>query len=381
MIRVCYVLSTSEKSGGANKSLLDILRNLNRDKIKPYVLLRRHGDVEEELRDLDISYAIIPYINSVTTGNWVKDYIKRMTYRWSLPGIKKFYQLNKIDVVHNNSLPALAGMEAACNLGIPYICHIREDVEKGLGVHFLDKGKHLRIADAATSKIAISNFIKDSYCNCISNVEVVYDGLEIEAYLEKKEILRNDYIVASMYGNLDKQKGQLIAVKAMEILQKLGNNNFYLNIVGNQHTEYAKVVKNYVIEHGINNVQFIDSISDADELRAHRKLDDINLVCSSAEGLGRVTIESMLAGCLTIGASAGATVELLRQNETGLLFDNADYEQLAELLQAVIEHKELMRKIAYTGQQFAMTVFDIKKYTHLIQDKYYSIIAYKGENK
>ena len=356
------MLSTSEKSGGANKSLLELLKHLDRKKIDPFVLMRRHGDIEDELKLLNIPVTIIPFINSVTTGNLIKDFAKKLSYKYVIPKIKKYYKKNRIELVHNNSIPALAGMEAAYELGIPYVCHIREDVEKGLGVNFLNKQHHLNIANLAAKKIAISNFVKKSYIGYLENVEVIYDGLDTNAYYEEKEILDKTPIVISMYGNLDEQKGQLIAVKALEYLQNKGNTDFRLSIVGNQNTDYGVKVKRYVIEKQIKNIQFVETITSFEKLREHRLNDDINLVCSNAEGLGRVTIESMLAGCLTIGASAGATVEIINDGQNGLLFNPDDVNELVGILLMVKNNTNEAARIAKHGQNYALANFDVNKY-------------------
>ena len=77
-MKVCYVLSTSETTGGANRSFIDLLRNIDRSEVEPVVLLRRAGGIEKLLKEEDISYFIIPYINNVTTGNRIKDVIKKI---------------------------------------------------------------------------------------------------------------------------------------------------------------------------------------------------------------------------------------------------------------------------------------------------------------
>lgn len=374
MIRVCYVLSTSEKSGGANKSLLDLLRNLDRDRIQPYALLRRHGDIEDELLALNIPVCIVPFINSVTTGNVFKDYLKKAAYRFALPKIKRYYKSKNIELVHNNSMPVLAGMEVANDLGIPFICHIREDVENGLNVDFLDKNKHLQIANKASATIAISKFIKDAYSKYINNIEVLYDGIEIFPYYEEKELFTKEDINISIYGNLNEQKGQIVAVKAMEILQQRGYRNFKLHIVGNLHTEYGETVREYVYEKRIDNIVFVDTITDAFELKKHRYNDDINLICSSAEGLGRITIESMLAGCLTIGACAGATKEIINDGNTGLMFEEGNYHELVNVLVSVHNNRKYGRNIALQGQLFAREHFDIHKYVTNIESEYRKIL-------
>ena len=75
-MKICYILSTSEISGGANKSLLDLMKHIDRKKIEPVVLIRRQGEIVTALDSLKIDYYTIPYINSVTSGNKIKDFFK-----------------------------------------------------------------------------------------------------------------------------------------------------------------------------------------------------------------------------------------------------------------------------------------------------------------
>lgn len=374
MLKVCYVLSTSEKSGGANRSLLELLTRIDRRAVEPVVLMRRHGSIEEELNRLSIPFTVIPFINAVTTGNVLKDMLKRRTASMHQPRIETFLKTNQVDLLHNNSMPALAGMEAACHCGIPYICHLREDVEKGLGNQFLDKEKHMRIAGRADKVIAVSEFIKEAYRASIDDIDVIYDGVDPGSYLEKKEIFRDDPVTISIYGNLDRQKGQLVAVKAMEYLQSHNGDSITLRIIGNLNTNYGNDTIGYVRDRGIKDVEFIHTIQNKEELRAVRRRDDIELVCSSAEGLGRVTIESMLAGCLTIGADAGATGEIIRDRKTGLLFERNNHVALAESILYAAGNRPEMREIAKRGQQFAMETFDADAFAERMQIVYEEIM-------
>ena len=375
MLKVCYVLSTSENSGGANRSLLELLTRIDRHAVEPVVLMRRHGSMEEELNRLSIPFAVIPFINAVTTGNVLKDMLKRRTASIHQPRIEAFLKDNQVDLLHNNSMPALAGMEAACRCGIPYICHLREDVEKGLGNQFLDKEKHMRIAGKADRVIAVSEVIKVAYKTNIDDIDVIYDGVDTGSYLEKKEILRSNPLTVSIYGNLDRQKGQMVAVKALEHLQSHDGDSITLRIIGNLNTKYGNDVIGYVRDRSIKDIEFIHTIQDKEELRAVRRQDDIELVCSSAEGLGRVTIESMLAGCLTIGADAGATGEIIRDGVTGLLFERDDHVALAERILYAAENRSEMREIAKRGQQSALETFDADSFADRMQAVYDEIIC------
>ena len=93
-MKVCYVLSTSEITGGANRSLLDIISTIDRNKITPIVLIKKHGDIEAALRDLNIACYCIPYINSVSTHNLLLDICKRISEKISVKYIKKLLYHN-----------------------------------------------------------------------------------------------------------------------------------------------------------------------------------------------------------------------------------------------------------------------------------------------
>lgn len=372
------MLSTSESTGGANRSLIDLMKSIDRSIIEPMILIRRHGDIEKELARLSIPCSLIPYANAVKTGNPVKDTIKKHMPHIALKATMRYLSENNIDIVHNNSVPVLTGMEAAYRLGIPYICHIRERVQDGLQTEFLNVKQHLEIINHASLIIAISDYIKRGYPLDESRTIILNDGVDAKAYYDEKSIMHRDVVQMSICGCMNSQKGQMIAIKAMECLQNKGYNNIYLNIIGENETEYGQNAKEYVSNKQVKNVNFIGVVKDLDELRKIRREDDINLICSNAEGLGRITIESMLSDSLTIGANAGATPEIIKDRETGLLYNVDDPENLAETIIYAIEHKEEMRKIADQGRIYASEHFDLGHYAEAITGIYKKLIVGKG---
>lgn len=376
-MKVCYVLSTSEITGGANRSILDLLSTLDRKVVDPVVLIKKHGDIENTLKKMNIPVFLIPFINEVSTENPVLDEIKKLNAIKTTKQVVKFLQDQNVEIVHNNSLPALAGMEAANRLEIPYICHIREQVWSGLGFHLLNEKKHFKIVKKAACILAISQFVCEEYKDLLIGcpITVLHDGFNISLYLnEQKRIFDSNLVNVAIYGNLDPQKGQMDAVKAIEILRERGYENIVLHIIGNQQTRYADEVKKYVTVKKIRNIIFSDPIKNIESLKASRAYMDINLVCSNAEGLGRVTVESMLSGCLTIGAKAGATPEIIEDGKTGVLYEAGNYIALAEAINKAINDRSYFSKIAYNGQKFAMKTYSIISYARKIEDIYYSIL-------
>jgi glycosyltransferase involved in cell wall biosynthesis len=80
-------------------------------------------------------------------------------------------------------------------------------------------------------------------------------------------------------------------------------------------------------------------------------LADVLILPSHREGLPTVVLEGQAAGKPVIGASATGIVDLLVDNETGLLFPIGDAPALAEAIGRLVEDKLLARKLALAGQE------------------------------
>ena len=118
----------------------------------------------------------------------------------------------------------------------------------------------------------------------------------------------------------------------------------------------------------------MEPIGDLAELRDLRSHQDINLICSSAEGLGRTTIESMLSGSLTIAADAGATPEIIEDRVSGLLYKSGEVDNLTECIEWALNNRVKAVAIAEKGQKIALERFSIEKYAAKVEDIYSDII-------
>lgn len=96
---------------------------------------------------------------------------------------------------------------------------------------------------------------------------------------------------------------------------------------------------------------------------------DIGVVCSQAEGFGRVTVEYMLSGLAVIASNTGANPEIIVDGNNGLLYIHGDIESLAHKLLYLVENREERNRIAENGYKSAVRRFDEKQYLY----KCYSI--------
>ena len=379
-MRVCYVLSTSGIAGGANRSLVDLLESIDKTEFESHVIIDGHGSMEEYLLQKGIPCKVILYFTSVKQKNKLKQLVKAVINWIAVKRIKKYLLENKIDILHNNSLPTIVGMQAAAECHIPFICHVREYMKDGLGMEFISERKAENLISGAAAVIYISDYIKNCYREHKNkNSFVVYDGIRAENYLDSREILRGDKTNVIMVGVINPQKGQLEAVSAVKELVESGEKNVRLFIVGtdgrwNGSSEYAENVHRFVEKNGLNEyVRFTGEINGLKELAEIRKKADITLVCSKAEGLGRTTVEGMLAGTLVLAANLGATPEIIENGINGVLFDPGEGEISRRILQ-ISREREAYRALAERGREDAADRFSCDRYAKTISNIYRKVV-------
>ena len=116
--------------------------------------------------------------------------------------------------------------------------------------------------------------------------------------------------------------------------------------------------------------QYINYLGHQNDLLPLRKKADIAVVCSRNEGLGRVTIESMLSENLVIGANAGCTKDLISYGKNGILYQVSDAEDLAEKIRLSYNNPVEGKNIIKRAKRYALKHFDNEKYAKHMADIY-----------
>ena len=108
-----------------------------------------------------------------------------------------------------------------------------------------------------------------------------------------------------------------------------------------------------------------------------RKKVSYSITGSKMEALGRSTIEAMLAGNIVIGADTGGTKELIGLEEKrGYLYEQGNYENLALVLEKVINESDAIKKrIQKSAQIYAIKEFDSVKYCKELYQVYLDAVA------
>lgn len=384
-MKICFIsMSSSTNQDGASLSMLNIACELAKRGNEVVLVLSSDKNIEWIRQKEHIKCYIVPAysmrINILkrrkSTG--IKFFIKYMFNYFYMLKAYKILKNENVDLIHINGLNHQMGAQIADKFGIPYVWHIRQLMEEDLGQTIFAKSKVWKYVKKADAVIAISNTVKNKLEKEFHRkIVTVYNGVPIEKYeVEDKDIFNSETAKLILPGRIDPGKGQMDAVKAIEELKVNRKINAELYIVGNiEDRAYEQRIRTYIDKKDLDgNIHILHYAAD---LRKLRKQCDIGLTCSKNEAFGRVTIENQLAGLLVIGANTGGTTEIIKDNETGLIYKEGDYIDLANKIEYALMHKNEMRIIARYGKEKATQDFSIQRVVDQITEIYDQIIMKK----
>lgn len=377
---VCH----DHRPSGANLSLIDWLKDVNRDEINLTVVLPRyHKQFIDMLRTVGIKDIIIGhYVFSVKKlyKPSIKDFIKDLIKLAYAAFFNKFmynivaFKLKKrnIILIHTNSFATMAGAYISKKINVPHIFHVREFMEED---HQFTHYKQEKVKKYCENSYAI--FISDVICHKylekykFIDYIILYDQIFYESsYKKEKKFLENETCNMIFVGTLAKNKGHIDALNCLKKMNETGKNaNLYICGVG----PYGELLRTYVKDHNINGVYFLGYRKDTLELR---KKMDIAFMCSSQEALGRVTVEAQYYENLVIGANCGCTPYLIENKKTGLLYCKNIEDDLYNKVIYAINHKAEMERIIDCAKKKSINKFS-GKIAHKIFDFYSEILSGK----
>ncbi len=253
------------------------------------------------------------------------------------------------NVVVTNTLCMAVGAFAAKRLCSAHVWRIGEFGLLDHGLHFLH-GRRLslwvinRYSDAV---ICNSQALVKHFSDAIpaGKMRMIRNRMKPRAEADEATCVapRNrDSLNCLILGTAAPSKRQEDAVIAVGQLVRAGLD-VHLSVVGGQKREYKKLLDRLVDESRLRHrVEFVNWVRDP---TPYIHAADVLLMCSRMEAFGNVTVEAMQMGRPVIGARSGGTKELIRDGQTGLLFDVADPNDLARKIRHLYENRELVDKL------------------------------------
>ncbi|MFM7388307.1 MAG: glycosyltransferase family 4 protein [Bacteroidota bacterium] len=175
--------------------------------------------------------------------------------------------------------------------------------------------------------------------------------------------LPNDAMIFGLPGRFDPQKGQLLALEALNLAQ---NKQLHLVFLGEPtKNEQESVLE--IMERKIDQYQFKDRVfirPFMKEMDVFFSSIDALLMATKAETFGMVTLEAMAYGVPVIGSYAGGTPELLGQGKFGILFETLNPLDLARAMDEMASYPPQIDAEALRNH---VAAFDHQKVCHTLE--------------
>ena len=357
---------------GANRSLLGLIKGtLNQVEWIVFCPLSKitKTDLQTELSKLNVKFYNIPlredaYVRRNTIKQTRAFFFAQLCFNVALAALVAIYaRFKKVDLIHSNSSALCIGAYISKIGGIPHVWHFREFLDSDynysykFGFEFITYWANRAAKIIAVSQSIVQKSIKDRSIK--TAYDVIYNGIitqkQIPGLIDKSI---NNMVRLLIVGVLQEGKNQLQAIKAAKILSEKGLP-IKLTIVGDTVGDYYEKLLAYVENNGLENVvEFVGFTAHPDK---YYRQNDITLVCSPNEGMGRVTIESMAYSTPVIGYDGAATAELIADGYSGLLYKNNEF-NLAAAIERLIGDKMLYKNIKTNGYHEVLEKYLVEIY-------------------
>jgi len=358
--------------GGAEKSLIDLVTGLPRERFHNLVVILGPGPLAGELnrQGIDAREILLPptLLNlSRRKNNWLK--IPGLPFQ-IMPTLNRLLRLireESIDIIHTNGLKAhLLGCLLSAISRRPLIWHFRDYPTGKIYIQLFRVFARV----FPTIIIANSRAVKERL-GSLAKIKVIYNGIDTECFKECGEIpspreefgLRRDDLVIGAIGYFAPLKGYDDLINAMPLISE-SIPRARLLITGEAlypaYRDYLKQLRGLIAKLDIEDKVIF--AGQRDDLSAVLHTLDIFVLPSWSEGFGRANLEAMAAGKPVVSTNVGGIPEVVIDGETGILVPPHDPDALAQAVIQLAEEETLRDKMGKAGRERAEN-FSIEKMT------------------
>jgi glycosyltransferase involved in cell wall biosynthesis len=370
------VLLVSHRSRlyGAERSLSDLAYGLlSRDNIRPLVLLPSSGPLADQLKARGIPYKIIPKYQPWISASFFRRVMlllpRWLWNRYSLYAGMRVIRKKRISLVYVNTISSPYGYYLARKSSLPFVWHVREFVEEDMQHKFdFGFGHVCKALGKANAVIFKSNAVADKYKLCAKpkSSSVIYNGFDFNGIRPREERLPSLDIGIKLViaGSIQPGKGQIDAIMASSVLIDKGYK-LQLDVIGKGKKDYERYLRRRIRSMGIeNNVSWIGRVKDVSGYFCDA---DAVLVCSRSEAFGRVSVEALALGVPVIASRSGGSIEVMIENEIGLLYEPGDFNDLADKIQELINDRERYLRFSRRAASSVRERFPMDMYVENIE--------------
>jgi glycosyltransferase involved in cell wall biosynthesis len=366
---------------GSDKTLLLLLKNLDKSKYKPIVILPFDGPLKDALESEKIEVVIAPVLKlyrKLFTPKNIFGFFGDINKAFKI--INELHSKHQFDLIYSNTLAVLLGIMYAWKNNIKHLWHVHEIIEKP---KVFNKGFKKLLALKSNSFIVYNSKATQLFWETNSKISkkglVIWNGIDVNIteisaseVLEirtNKFLLQSNEIVIALVGRISRWKGQMILLEAFNKLAQK-TENIKLIFVGapppnqeNFQYDLEDRIKTYHLESKVLILPFQNDIH-----KIWQAIDIAVVPSTEQEPFGMVAIEAMLAKKPIVASNHGGLKEIILQNETGFLVTPNREQELISALEKLIQSELLRKQMGENGQQRVIKEFSVAHYVSCFEN-------------
>ena len=216
---ILYIFHVST-FGGGSLCLLNLVKELNKEKFNPIVLLKSFGPLCDELEKvgatvlIEPSMSTVPYNRPLFKLNSIKQIIAIFI---SIKKVKRWIKETEADIIHINTMMMYPYSIPAYNLQRKVIIHVREHWPVKENIFQLNFAR--KIIEKYSNVVIAINKTSANIINLPHKTEIIYDWIDLnkrDKFLDFKTIFGKEYKKLKVFlflGGIQRTKGALQVVK------------------------------------------------------------------------------------------------------------------------------------------------------------------------
>ncbi|WP_422616028.1 glycosyltransferase [Pantoea nemavictus] len=388
MRKKILLLDTGREWGGGTNSMLELLKRIDRQKFDiTCCFYNNYSRGNRETIESILSSVGIPvvFITQCRQPKWAKiskellrtlfifnrslkkEMIGRIDEKWRvLPNahhISSILQAGQYDALYMNNQPStnVEGYRAAQGLRVALIQHCRIEPQ-------LSSGLVKMVNERVDAIIAVSHGVNQTLrqsgvdaqrCFTVSNAIDIHQALPSREEVRERFAYPPDTFIFGSIGSLITRKANHHIFQALSLFKRAHPDAKWKMVVvgsGPEHENLIQLARKENIETHIVFTGFQNN--PLDYLAAF----DAFILASRSEGLPRVVLEAMLVKTAVIGSNVVGTAELINHDETGLIFEYGEIDQLSAHLTALWQDTSLRQRLINTAQIRVRESYAIENY-------------------
>lgn len=366
MKKLMFLHSSSELYG-SDKSLYNLINNLDKSKFQCIVVLPEEGPLVDLISNIDNTKVVINRIATLRRKNlsikgmleYIKDFCK------STRDMKSLIKENEVDVVYTNTSVVFPGAFAAKIMGKKNVWHVREIIsskfERTVIKCIINTLADVIIANSKATGASISHNYK--------KVKVVYNAIELDDTIKNKVDGKSSVVTIGMAGRINRWKGQKLFVDMAKLVFEKNRNVRFL-IAGDVYKGEDAILedlKKYISNNNMDkHIKLLGRVEDMTSF--YDSLDIFVLPSIQPEPFGLVVLEAMDREVPVIATNHGGPVEIIENNKDGFLVDYKDATEMSKIVDMLINNEKLRDDIAKSAKEKRCKVFSIENYVSNIAE-------------